>query len=94
MVGNSGFVVGEQRLGQGGCESMECKIVKSTGRFLGIKAPWFVGRVELKLDQGEVHIHLDHREMVNLAYPECGTDCKMHDHQPERRQASTICLSG
>jgi transposase len=54
-------------------------------QILGIEAPWFVKRVELKLDQGEVHVHLDHQEMVNWACPECGVGCKLHDHQPERQ---------
>lgn len=54
-------------------------------RILGIEAPWYVERVELKLAEGEVHIHLDHREMVSWPCPECGAECKLHDHQPERQ---------
>lgn len=54
-------------------------------RILGIEAPWFVERVELKLGEGEVHVFLDHDEMVNWPCPECGTGCKLYDHQPERR---------
>jgi transposase len=54
-------------------------------QILGIKAPWFVERVELKLDQGEVHIHLDHQELEAWPCPECGADCRLDDHQPERR---------
>ena len=33
-------------------------------QILGIEAPWFVERVELKLAEGEVHIYLEHGEMV------------------------------
>jgi transposase len=54
-------------------------------QILGIEGPWFVERVELKLEQGEVHIQLDHHEMVNWACPECGAGCKLYDHQPERQ---------
>lgn len=54
-------------------------------QILGIQAPWFVERVELKLDQGEVHVFLDHDELVNWSCPECGAGCKLYDHQPERR---------
>lgn len=54
-------------------------------QILGIEAPWFVERVELRLDQGEVHIHLGHQERVSWACPECGAECKLYDHQPERQ---------
>jgi hypothetical protein len=32
-------------------------------RILGIEAPWFVERVELKLESGEFHVWLDHHDM-------------------------------
>jgi transposase len=43
-----------------------------------------VDRVELKLDAGEVHVHLDHAATANWPCPECGVPCKLYDHQPER----------
>jgi len=54
-------------------------------QILGIEAPWFVERVELKLAEGEVHVHLDHHEVMNWPCPECGADCRLYDHQPERQ---------
>jgi transposase len=54
-------------------------------RILGIEAPWFVERVELKLAEGQVHVYLTHDELVSWPCPECGTSCKLHDHQPERQ---------
>jgi transposase len=54
-------------------------------QILGIESPWFVERVELKLTEGEVHVHLDHHEVMNWPCPECGADCKLYDHQPERQ---------
>jgi transposase len=53
-------------------------------RILGIEAPWYVESVELKLEAGEVHVHLAHDEMINWPCPECGAACKLHDHQGER----------
>lgn len=41
--------------------------------------------MELKLEAGEVHIHLAHEEMIDWPCPECGAACKLHDHQPERQ---------
>lgn len=54
-------------------------------RILGIEAPWVVESVDLKLEVGEIHIYLRHREMINWPCPECGAACKLYDHQPERR---------
>ena len=34
-------------------------------RILGIEAPWQVERVELKLEQGEVHVYLEHEDKRN-----------------------------
>jgi transposase len=52
---------------------------------LGIRAPWFVDRVELKLSDGEVHVHLEHPEVEQWPCPECGEACRPYDHQPERQ---------
>jgi transposase len=53
-------------------------------QILGIESPWFVDRVELKLESGEIHIHLEHRS-TEWPCPECGRACNVYDHQPERR---------
>jgi transposase len=52
---------------------------------LGIRAPWFVERVELKLTEGEVHVHLDHDDVLSWPCAECGEACRPYDHQPERQ---------
>jgi transposase len=54
-------------------------------RILGIEAPWFVDSVELKLDEGEIHVHLLHHDMIDWPCPECGAACKIYDHQAERQ---------
>jgi transposase len=54
-------------------------------RILGIEAPWYVDSVELKLEVGEIHVRLAHHDMINWPCPECGTECKLYDHQPERQ---------
>jgi len=41
--------------------------------------------VELKLAEGEVHVHLSHQEVATWPCPECGADCRLYDHQPERQ---------
>jgi transposase len=52
-------------------------------QILGITPPWQVERVELKLEAGEVHVHLSHRDAV-WHCPECGEACPLYDHGPER----------
>jgi len=54
-------------------------------RILGIEAPWQVERVELKLEQGEVHVYLEHEAKREWACAECGTLCPLYDHQGERQ---------
>ena len=54
-------------------------------RILGIEAPWHVESVELKLEAGEVHVHLAHDEMIDWPCGECGAPGKLHDHQGERQ---------
>jgi transposase len=54
-------------------------------RILGIEAPWQVERVELKLEQGEVHVYLEHEAKREWSCAECGTLCPLYDHQGERQ---------
>src|SRR5579863_8722294 len=53
-------------------------------RILGIEAPWYVERVELKLAEGEVHVYLEHEDVEEWACGECGAETKPYDHQAER----------
>ena len=53
-------------------------------RILGIEAPWQVERVELQLQQGEVHVYLAHQNNPEWACAECGALGPLYDHQPER----------
>lgn len=54
-------------------------------QILGIRSPWQVDRVELKLAEGEVHVHLAHGSGLEWPCPDCGQPCPLYDHQPERR---------
>jgi transposase len=55
------------------------------GRILGIAAPWRVERVELQLQQGEVHVYLAHEDKREWPCAECGASCALYDHQAERQ---------
>jgi transposase len=54
-------------------------------QILGVREPWRVGSVDLKLSEGEVHVHLTHDSGLEWLCPECGKSCPLYDHQPERR---------
>ena len=54
-------------------------------RILGIEAPWQVERVELQLQQGEVHVYLAHQDQPQWACAECGALGPLYDHQAERQ---------
>ena len=54
-------------------------------QILGIREPWRVENVDLRLSDGEVHVRLTHDEGLTWPCPECGRDCALYDHQPERR---------
>jgi len=53
-------------------------------QILGIGSPWRVDRVELMLEEGEVHVYLAHASSVTWACPECERTCGLYDHQPAR----------
>jgi transposase len=53
-------------------------------QILGVKEPWRVERIELKLEQGEVHVHLEHDPERQWPCAECGKLSSLYDHQPER----------
>jgi transposase len=53
-------------------------------QILGIESPWSVERVELQVEKGEVHIHLNHKD-TTWPCSECGKECGLYDHQVERR---------
>lgn len=52
---------------------------------LGIQSPWTVARVDLKIEDKEIHVHLEHEANTKWKCPECGELCPLYDHQPERR---------
>jgi transposase len=53
-------------------------------QILGVREPWRVASVDLKLTEGEVHVHLTHGPDREWVCPECGKGCPLYDHQPER----------
>ncbi len=51
---------------------------------LGLKAPWFVRRVELDVPAGRVDVYVEHAEGARFACPKCGEARAVYDHAAER----------
>src|ERR1044071_429960 len=52
-------------------------------QLLGLSRPWRVKRVELKLDEQQVHVWVEHGE-ERWRCPECGESCPLYDHSEQR----------
>jgi transposase len=52
---------------------------------LGLKAPWFVARVEVKAKQEEVWVWVEPSQEAELTCPECGVASPGYDRADERR---------
>lgn len=59
----------------------DCELYR---QILGIVAPWRVERVELRLEEGEVHVYLGHERDARWTCAECGEECRLYDHDTER----------
>jgi len=54
------------------------------GQLLGLESPWEVSSVDLKMEEKRVEIALTHLRGERVRCPECGEECSVHDHSPER----------
>ena len=59
----------------------DCELYR---QILGITAPWRVERVELRLEEGEVHVYLGHGPQAHWRCPECEAESPLHDHDSQR----------
>ena len=64
--------------------SMDTELQKHYALLLGIGSPWEVKAVELKLEEKKVEIELGWQRGAVAPCPECGRECSIHDHAPER----------
>jgi transposase len=54
-------------------------------QILGLREPWRVERVDLKVQEQEVDIWVEHDAQARFGCPHCGKLCPLYDHAAERR---------
>ncbi len=63
----------------------EAAVAAHYGLLLGIKSPWQVRRVDLKLAANRVEVDVEHDGEAAVACPQCGRSCPRYDHAPQRQ---------
>ena len=53
-------------------------------QILGLAEPWFVSKVELKVNEGRVDLFVEHRSDAQWGCAICGKACGLYDHSEER----------
>lgn len=64
---------------------MENELYRHYGMLLGIKSPWEVSDVKLDMMGRRVEIGLEWKAGNAVVCPECGRQCAIADHAPERK---------
>ena len=60
-------------------------------QILGVTQPWKVERVELKLEEGEVHVWVALPKATRWVCPECQERAAIHDHQERQWRHLDTC---
>jgi transposase len=53
-------------------------------QILGLAEPWFVEKVELKMEEGRVDVFVEHARDAKWSCAVCGKACGLYDHAEER----------
>lgn len=64
---------------------MDTSLKTHYAQLLGLQDPWSVSQVNLDLEGKSVEIALEHGGGRKVECPECGGQCAIADHSPERR---------
>ena len=63
----------------------EAAVAAHYGLLLGIRSPWQVRRVDLRLQANRVEVDVEHDAEAAVACPQCGRTCARYDHAPARQ---------
>nr|WP_276976276.1 transposase family protein [Ferrimicrobium acidiphilum] len=53
-------------------------------KILGVEPPWSVVRVDLKVQEEQIDVWLEHADGVTFPCPQCGRKLSLYDHKEER----------
>src|SRR5208337_3002350 len=48
---------------------------------LGLKSPWFVSQVDLRMNESMVTVWVEHTPQSTFPCPKCGLECPTYDHR-------------
>lgn len=60
-------------------------------KLLGLKSPWHVHDVDLRMEEARVTVRLEHENLARFPCPECGLECPTHDHRPRQWRHLDTC---
>jgi len=60
-------------------------------RVLGLKAPWQVSSVDLRMEESKVTVTVSHDPTARFACPECGQEATTYDHRRRRWRHLDTC---
>jgi len=60
-------------------------------QLLGLKAPWTVEEVELRMQESTVRVRVGHEPGARFVCPECAEQCPTHDHRHRRWRHLDTC---
>lgn len=60
-------------------------------QILGVRAPWSVSEVDLRLQADEVHVYVERDEGAGLVCPKCGEAAAGYDHRQRRWRHLDTC---
>lgn len=60
-------------------------------KLLGLKAPWTVSDVDLRMEESKVTVRLGHDPLARFPCPECKLEGPTHDHRPRQWRHLDTC---
>ncbi len=60
-------------------------------KLLGIKAPWIVSEVDLRMEESKVTVKLSHPVEARFVCPTCGIESAIHDHRKRQWRHLDTC---
>lgn len=60
-------------------------------KLLGLKAPWYVAEVDLRIEESKITVRLAHEPLMRFPCPECDQEGPTHDHRTRQWRHLDTC---